>query len=95
MIDSTPSPAGAAGAKALPPELSQLPARRLGRIRDELSTAKADQVRAALQRDPEIRPEMVAKGRALAADPGYPPPAVIRQVAGLIVDSPDLSEDQS
>ncbi len=38
---------------------------------------------------------MVARGQALAADPGYPSPETIQRLAGLIIDSPDLSEDQS
>ena len=32
---------------------------------------------------------------ALAADPNYPSAAIIKSVAGLIVNSPDLSEDES
>jgi hypothetical protein len=32
---------------------------------------------------------------ALAADPSYPPAGVISQIAAQIVNSPDLSEDQS
>ena len=93
MIDSTPSSAGAAGAKALPPELAQAPARRAGRQRDEFSTTQADQLQAALARHPEIRPEQVERARALAADPAYPPLAVIRHVAAQILDAPDLTED--
>ena len=95
MIDSTPSSAGAAGAKALPPEPSPTHARRTGRLRDELSTAKADQLQAALARQPEVRPEQVERARALAADPAYPSPAIIRQVATQILNSPDLTEDPS
>ncbi|TVR49564.1 MAG: hypothetical protein EA425_11975 [Puniceicoccaceae bacterium] len=37
------------------------------------------------QPGPEIRPEMVERGRALAADPSWPPAGVIQQVAALIV----------
>jgi hypothetical protein len=38
-----------------------------------------------LQNKPEIRPEVLARGRALAADPNYPTPAIINKLAGLIV----------
>ena len=34
------------------------------------------------------------QGRVLAEDPDYPSAAVIRHVAGLIFNSPDLSEDR-
>jgi hypothetical protein len=32
-----------------------------------------------------IRPEVVARGRALAADGSYPPPEVVNKLAALIV----------
>ncbi|MEY2882031.1 MAG: hypothetical protein RLZZ15_4411 [Verrucomicrobiota bacterium] len=57
---------------------------------DRISTAGAAFLRAALVRQPEIRPEVVARARALAADPGYPPPAVLRAVAQQILAAPDL-----
>jgi hypothetical protein len=49
-------------------------------------------LRAALQDQPEIRPEVVARARALAADPAYPSPAILRQVGEAILRSPDLTE---
>jgi hypothetical protein len=62
---------------------------------DSLSTEKAEQLRTALASQPEVRPEVVARGRALAADPNYPPASVIRGIASQILASPDLSEDPS
>lgn len=62
---------------------------------DSLSTEKTEQLGAALAGHPEIRPEVVARGLALAADPNYPSTSVIRSVASQILASPDLSEDQS
>ena len=62
---------------------------------ESLSTEQTEALRQALARTPEIRPEMVARGQALAADPGYPPPAIIRQISGLIVNSQDASESGS
>ena len=63
--------------------------------RDSLSLSQADGLRQALAGQPEVRPEMVAKGLALAADPDYPSKAIIQRIAQAIVDSPDPSEDQS
>lgn len=62
---------------------------------DQISTASATFLRAELQRQPEIRPEVVARARSLAADPNYPPQAVMKKVAEQILRSPDLSEDES
>jgi len=59
---------------------------------DRLSTAGIDQLRAALKAQPEIRPEVVERGRTLAADPAYPSPEIIRHISAQFVDSPDLSE---
>lgn len=95
MIDSTSSSDRAARTTAVSSELLQSRAQRPGSTSDRLSTDKAEQLQTALASQPEIRPEMLARGRALAADPGYPPPAVIANVAAQIVNSPDLSEDQS
>ena len=52
-------------------------------------------LRAELKRQPEIRPEVVARARMLAADPNYPSMATLRVVAQQILASPDLSEDNS
>jgi hypothetical protein len=62
---------------------------------DRFSTTGIDQLRAALKATPEVRPEVVARGQALAADPAYPSPAIIRHVSAKIVDSPDLSIDSA
>ena len=60
-----------------------------------ISTESAAYLRGALARQPAIRPEVVERARALAADPTYPSAAVINHVARKIVASPDISEDQS
>lgn len=62
---------------------------------DQISTEGAAFLRAELERQPEIRPEVVERARALAADPSYPPVEVLRHVAEQILNSPDLSEDRS
>jgi hypothetical protein len=38
-----------------------------------------------MQATPAVRPDAVAKGVALAADPNYPPAEMIQKLAGLIV----------
>jgi hypothetical protein len=62
---------------------------------DQISTESAAFLRSELQRQPEVRPEVVERARALAADPNYPPAEVMRHVAQQILNSPDLSEDES
>ena len=62
---------------------------------DRISTDRARFLRAELSRQPEIRPEVVARGRELAADPGYPRVGIINQVARQILATPDLSNDES
>jgi hypothetical protein len=62
---------------------------------DRISTESAAFLRGALERQPAIRPEVVERGRALAADSKYPSPEVIKRVAEQIVGAPDLSEDES
>ena len=51
--------------------------------------------KSASASQPEIRPEVVAGGLALAADPSYPSADLLKRVAGAILNSPDLSDDES
>jgi len=62
---------------------------------DELSTDSASFLRAELTRQPEIRPEVVERARALAVDPNYPSTETLRSIGKLLLNSPDLSEEQS
>ena len=62
---------------------------------DQFSAANSEALRSALASQPEIRPEVVARGRQLAADPSYPSADVLRQVGQTILNSPDLSVDPS
>jgi hypothetical protein len=61
---------------------------------DALTTGSLDQLRSALAASPEIRPEVVAHGAKLAADPNYPPLQIIENVARQIVASEDLSHGE-
>jgi hypothetical protein len=60
---------------------------------DRISTEHAEFLRSELQRQPEVRPEVVERARGLAADSSYPPIEVSRHVAAQIIASPDLSEE--
>lgn len=95
MIDSTSSPDSSSRTSSYSPAYPQVQVQRNAVQSDTLSTDQAEQVNQALTRDPEIRSEVVARGRELAADPSYPSPAIISNVAAQIVNSPDLSEDGS
>lgn len=94
MITSTSS-----ADRTLRPELLATPLKSGDRPRssslDQISTENAEFLKAELKRQPEVRPEAVARARELAADPSYPSLEILRNVAGQILGSPDLSEDQS
>jgi hypothetical protein len=62
---------------------------------DQISIENAVFLRAELARQPEIRAEVVARARMLAADPTYPPLEAVQNVAEQILRSRDLSEDES
>lgn len=62
---------------------------------DRVSSENLQNLRQALASQPEVRPEVVAKGLRLVADPNYPSAEVIGRVASAILNSPDLSEDPS
>ena len=57
---------------------------------DSVSLSNIDFLKAQMASEPEIRPSVLERARALAADPGYPPLSVMRSVAGQILASPDL-----
>lgn len=59
---------------------------------DRFSAEHTAALKAALQSQPEIRSEVVARARTLAADPAYPSTAILRQVGEVILRSPDLAE---
>jgi hypothetical protein len=59
---------------------------------DRLSAASKESLQAALQQQPEIRPEVVALGQKLAGDATYPPLEIIRQLSKMLIAMNDLSE---
>ena len=78
IISSLPSP------KAPPAKLQS-------ETGDHLSSANTDNLRAVLAQTQEIRPEVVARGKALAIDGSYPPRHIIESLAKLLTQSRDLS----
>lgn len=57
---------------------------------DTLSAEKSESVRSALASMPEVRPDVVARGRQLAADSNYPSQDIVNRIAQLITP---LSEE--
>jgi 2,4-dienoyl-CoA reductase-like NADH-dependent reductase (Old Yellow Enzyme family) len=95
MIQSTSLSDAAGRAQALQPRVASQASVYASAKNDSLSTTGIDQLRAALKSSPEIRADVVERGRALAADPSYPAFQIIRHVSAQIVNSPDLSNDPS
>ena len=67
-------------------------ARRAPSVSDQFSPESSLRLKESMNRQPEIRPEVLERAKALAADPDYPSPAIMRDVARQILGSPDLSE---
>jgi|HubBroStandDraft_1064217.scaffolds.fasta_scaffold347442_3 hypothetical protein len=95
MINSTSSNLGAPSAAVAAALQANGPSKPRPGAADSLSTAGAELLKAKLASEPEIRPEVVARGRELAADPSYPSAGIMGNVARQILQSPDPSEDQS
>jgi hypothetical protein len=94
MIQSTSSSDRAAASDSV--VAANQPANRsLRQQPDRISTQGAAYLSSALASQPEVRPDEVARASALAADPDYPSAAIMRSIAGKILASPDLSEDES
>jgi hypothetical protein len=95
MIHSASSSSPAARTDAIAAAATPPAGRPAAGPSDQIHIDKAATLRAALQQVPEVRPEVVERARALAADPTYPSDAIVRHVSAAIVNSPDLSEDVS
>ncbi|MBI2815132.1 MAG: hypothetical protein HYX71_12705 [Opitutae bacterium] len=94
MIPSASSSPGSSRADALAAAAASAAAARAPRPpADRLRIDQATALRTSLSRLPEVRPEVVARAKFLASDPGYPSDRIIRQVSAALVNSPDLSED--
>jgi len=93
MIQSTSNLTGYYRATAIAnsPSHKTPPADTQAATGDNLSSASTDGLRQALAQTNEIRPEVVARGKALAVDLTYPPRQIIASLAKLLTDSRDLS----
>jgi len=94
MINSTTSTDRTATAELVSAKGTSI-AREQSHRTDLLSTENAAFLRSELVRQPEIRPEVLERAQALAADPDYPSQEAIKKLAGLLLNSPDLSDDQT
>jgi hypothetical protein len=72
------------------PKTSRAPAAQ-PETSDRVSLRRNQDLQAALMRTPEVRPEVVDRGKHLAVDPNYPPLAVIESLASLFVADPDVT----
>jgi len=75
----------AGGVGGITPQRPFAPAARTAAAPDSFASSSA--LERAVRNLPASRPEAVAQARALAADPNYPPPAVLRQVSILLAES--------
>jgi hypothetical protein len=62
-----------------------------GNSRLRANDLTADFIRSLLAKHPEVRPEMLEKGRRLLADRSYPPPDVLRSVANQLLCASEWS----
>jgi len=60
---------------------------------ERLSSPSQEALQSALSDQPEIRPEVVARGEELVVDANYPPKEIIRQLSELLIGSTDLAEE--
>ena len=63
------------------------------KVGDAASFQETDAVNGALLQTPDVRPEAVARARALIADPQYPPPSTINAISNLV--AANLNRDES
>ncbi|HYC71886.1 MAG TPA: hypothetical protein VEB66_11805 [Opitutaceae bacterium] len=94
MIHSTPSPDRTPRPEAVSSSAPFVAPPR-GPGADRFSPEHTTALRAALGRHPEVRPDVVERGRALAADPSWPSPEILHRVGELILSAPDLAADES
>jgi len=93
MINSTSSSDRTIRPDAVPPTPPKIVIRSGGS--DQFSAENSAALHAALASQPEVRPEVVDRGRTLAADPSYPSVEILRQVGATILKAPDLTADSA
>lgn len=71
------------------------PAPKSTEASDRFSTDSLDRLRASLEQEPAVRPDVVELGRSLASDPAYPSDPIIQKLAELLVSAPDDDGDDA
>ena len=71
-----------ASAVSATPGRTTAPEPRLGQ--DKLAFTTTDSLNLSLEQTPEVRPDKVAKAKALIPDVAYPPEVIIRQISALL-----------
>jgi len=74
----------AGGVGGITPQRPFAPAARTAAAPDSFASSNA--LEGAVRNLPASRPEAVAQARALAADPNYPSPDILRQISSLLAD---------
>ena len=83
-IDTNSDLARAAKPQAAPPARNK-PTEHNKAVNDnKMDLARTDALDAALKATPDVRPEQVARAKALIQDPSYPSTKVVDQVAGVL-----------
>ena len=95
MISSTPSSNRPLRPDAVPSMAPKNASSSPAPGKDQLSLESINLLREALAAQPEIRADVVARGRVLAADPAWPPQAVLRKVSEIILRARDLTEESA
>jgi hypothetical protein len=72
----------ASGVGGIVPQKTSAPAAKTAAAPDPFASSSA--LESAVQNLPASRPDAVARARELAADPNYPPPGALRQIASLL-----------
>jgi hypothetical protein len=72
----------AGGVGGIAPQSTTARAAKTAAAPDPFASSSA--LESAVRNLPASRPEAVARARELAADPSYPPPGTLRQIAGLL-----------
>jgi len=75
----------AGGVGGITPQKPFAPAAKTAAAPDAFAGSSA--LERAVRNLPASRPEAVARAAALAADPNYPPPAILRQISLLLAES--------
>ena len=60
---------------------------------DSVGFKNAELLHQLLQETPDIRPEAVARGKALLADQSYPPKETLQRIAELLANNLRLADD--